>query len=101
MPVSRHGMRARLISVRSILLLSAALCGLLPWLGRSPRVAAEVGPGGPSNPAAGHAAARPSPDGYAGAAACAGCHRDIYRSYTRTGMGRSMSLATPEVVQAL
>ncbi len=32
--------------------------------------------------------------GYVGSKACFGCHADIYRSYTKTSMGRSMSLAS-------
>src|SRR5438874_1667425 len=31
--------------------------------------------------------------GYVGSQACAGCHREIYRSYSQTNMGRSMSEA--------
>jgi hypothetical protein len=34
--------------------------------------------------------------GYVGSLACAGCHRDIYRKYLQTGMGRSMSGISPE-----
>lgn len=33
---------------------------------------------------------------YVGSAACAACHQEIYSNYSRTGMGRSMSLVTPE-----
>jgi hypothetical protein len=32
---------------------------------------------------------------YAGSAACAQCHQDIYKQFAKTGMGRSMSLVTP------
>ena len=33
---------------------------------------------------------------YVGSAACAGCHKDVYKKYLQTGMGRSMSGITPE-----
>jgi len=33
---------------------------------------------------------------YVGSTACAPCHLEIYKSYSRTAMGRSMSLITPE-----
>lgn len=41
---------------------------------------------------------RPSPPvpEYVGSAACAGCHREIYSSYSRTAMGRSMSTVTED-----
>jgi Doubled CXXCH motif (Paired_CXXCH_1)/Cytochrome c554 and c-prime len=32
--------------------------------------------------------------GYVGSAACAGCHVSLYEGYRKTGMGRSMSLAS-------
>ena len=34
-------------------------------------------------------------DGYIGSQACSRCHLDIYRRFSQTSMGRSMSLATP------
>src|SRR5438128_1237366 len=37
---------------------------------------------------------------YVGSTACAGCHREIYDTYSRTGMGRSMSTVTPEFLRA-
>jgi hypothetical protein len=37
---------------------------------------------------------------YVGSAACANCHQEIYTKYSRTGMGRSISLVTPEFVKA-
>src|ERR1700688_227001 len=33
--------------------------------------------------------------GYVGSPACAKCHREIYDSYSRTDMGRSMSAVNP------
>jgi hypothetical protein len=36
-----------------------------------------------------------SNEGYVGTQVCAGCHADIYRSFSQTSMGRSMSLVTP------
>lgn len=33
---------------------------------------------------------------YVGSTACARCHQEIYKSYSRTAMGRSMSVITPE-----
>jgi Cytochrome c554 and c-prime len=34
-------------------------------------------------------------DAYVGSRACLACHSEIYRSYKKTGMGRSMSLVDP------
>jgi hypothetical protein len=34
-------------------------------------------------------------NGYAGSEACSRCHAGIYQQFTRTAMGRSMSVATP------
>ncbi len=39
--------------------------------------------------------------GYTGSAACIRCHKDIYREYSRTGMGRSMSRVTPDLLRTL
>ena len=36
---------------------------------------------------------------YAGSTACAVCHADIYSSYKRSNMGRSMSVAGPDVAE--
>ena len=36
-----------------------------------------------------------SSDGYAGSQACSRCHLEIYRKFSQTSMGRSMSLVTP------
>jgi Tetratricopeptide repeat len=38
---------------------------------------------------------------YAGSAACAQCHQGIYKQFSKTGMGRSMSLVTPEVLKTI
>lgn len=35
---------------------------------------------------------------YAGSQACAACHREIYNSYTRTAMGRSMAMARTDLL---
>ena len=43
----------------------------------------------------------PPPESYAGSAACARCHADIYKSFLRTRMGRSLTPVTPAVVQTL
>jgi hypothetical protein len=40
----------------------------------------------------------PAPE-YIGSAACAECHQEIYSKYSRTGMGRSMSLVTHEFLK--
>src|SRR5436853_142144 len=37
---------------------------------------------------------------HVGSLACAGCHKQIYNKYLQTGMGRSMSLVTPEILKA-
>jgi hypothetical protein len=39
-----------------------------------------------------HASAAPAEPAYVGSKACYGCHSDIYRSYIKTDMGRSMRL---------
>lgn len=40
------------------------------------------------------AAAQTSPNGYVGSKACYGCHTDIYKSYLKTDMGRSITPAS-------
>ncbi len=40
-------------------------------------------------------------DGYVGADACADCHEQIYNSFERTRMGRSMTLVTPALLKTL
>src|SRR5882724_5849376 len=37
---------------------------------------------------------------HVGSLVCAECHKQSYNKYSQTGMGRSMSLVTPEVLQA-
>ena len=39
--------------------------------------------------------------GYAGSEACARCHKSIYDHYMQTGMGRSISNITPQLLQQL
>jgi hypothetical protein len=45
----------------------------------------------------GHLSAPPgeTSEGYMGSQACSRCHLEIYRRFSQTGMGRSMSLASP------
>ncbi len=38
---------------------------------------------------------------YAGSAACARCHQEIYKQFSKTGMGRSMSPVTPAVLETI
>jgi hypothetical protein len=38
---------------------------------------------------------------YAGSAACAQCHRDIYKQFSQTDMGRSLSLVTPALLKTI
>jgi Tetratricopeptide repeat len=45
--------------------------------------------------------ATPNHDGYVGSASCSPCHLGIYRQFSRTSMGHSMSQITPELVQTL
>jgi hypothetical protein len=40
-----------------------------------------------------------SNDGYVGSQACSKCHSDIYRRFSRTSMGHSMSLVTPSFLE--
>ena len=37
-------------------------------------------------------------DGYIGSQACSQCHADVYRRFSQTSMGRSMSPVTPAVL---
>jgi hypothetical protein len=46
------------------------------------------------------APARESKDGYVGSQACSRCHLGIYRKFSKTSMGRSMSLVTPAFLAA-
>lgn len=46
-------------------------------------------------------AAVPLSPGYVGSRVCAGCHRPIFNSFSRTDMGRSMSEVTPELLQTI
>lgn len=47
------------------------------------------------------APATKSKDGYIGSEACSQCHSDIYRRFSQTSMGRSMSLVTPEFLKSI
>jgi hypothetical protein len=38
---------------------------------------------------------------YAGSAACAQCHQEIYKQFSKTGMGRSVSLVTPALLKTI
>jgi hypothetical protein len=40
-----------------------------------------------------------SNDGYVGSESCATCHQGIYQQFTKTSMGRSMSLVTPALLE--
>jgi Tfp pilus assembly protein PilF len=40
-----------------------------------------------------------SNDGYVGSQACSACHQGIYQQFSKTSMGRSMSLVTPAFLQ--
>ncbi|MFL6306635.1 MAG: tetratricopeptide repeat protein [Candidatus Sulfotelmatobacter sp.] len=44
---------------------------------------------------------RKSNDGYIGSEACSQCHSEIYRRFSQTGMGRSMSPITPEFLKTI
>ena len=45
--------------------------------------------------------APPDHDGYVGSASCSRCHLGIYKQFSRTSMGRSISPITPEFLQTL
>ena len=55
-----------------------------------------VGFGASSDEAPGARGNDPPSSGYVGSQTCAGCHKQIYRSYLQTGMGRSMVEISPE-----
>lgn len=67
------------MGTRGILAISAAVVGIgvYTWLLRR------------------HNVAPPSDAGYLDAASCTGCHRQIWESYRKTGMGRSFSRPRP------
>jgi Tetratricopeptide repeat len=43
---------------------------------------------------------KPMASEYVGSLACAECHKELYTNYAQTGMGRSMSRVTPEILKA-
>jgi len=47
-----------------------------------------------------HPVAKPN-EGYVGSSACAQCHSEIYRRFSQTGMGRSMSSVTPAFLKSI
>jgi len=55
----------------------------------------------PQSQAPENAAAPPPAVGYVGSQVCAGCHRPIFNSFSRTDMGRSMSAATPDFLEKI
>ena len=61
----------------------------------------KVSSGSQENSAAKSAPVATASSGYVGSQACARCHRAIFNSYSRTGMGRSMSLATPDFLRTI
>lgn len=66
----------------------------LAWLGAASYSQSGAGVGS----AAGRAN---STTGYVGSKTCAECHRSIYNAFSRTDMGRSMSLVTPAILGEL
>lgn len=81
MTCSRRGFVCRLASLVLVLFLAALS-------GTSTRTAAGEGSPRPAS----------AVGGYVGSPACAKCHREIYDSYSRTDMGRSMSAITPNLL---
>src|SRR5579859_6194800 len=69
-----------------------AVCRVLPFAGLLVLQCASGGQA-KNNPA-------PNPshsqNQYVGSQACSQCHSDIYRNFSQTSMGRSMSLVTPQ-----
>jgi hypothetical protein len=84
-PSSRAG-----AGLRRMLLVSLLLAGPLLLL----RVSAGLEKNEPAPPQGGEAK-----DGYIGSQACSGCHAEIYRRFSQTSMGRSMSLVTPAFLE--
>src|SRR5690242_11216078 len=80
--------RVQFLAIAALLLIA----GLFAVLG-SARAA-------PKNPAS-STQARAADAEYTGSGACARCHKEIYEQFSRTGMGRSMSLATPTRITTL
>ncbi|UWZ85875.1 multiheme c-type cytochrome [Occallatibacter riparius] len=84
---------------------SSLLCVLIVILAtvsymRSWSVHAETKPNR-STPAAAPDTVPAAAESYVGAAACAPCHQQIYSTFERTRMGRSMTLVTPALLKTL
>jgi Flp pilus assembly protein TadD len=65
----------------------------LPW-----SVFAATKPNPQKNAVAERSTARVASDNYVGSSPCAQCHADIYESFQRTRMGRSIVVATPALL---
>ena len=71
------------------------LQGTVEAQGNQPAKAEVAGTEASSN------SAHSGPDGYVGSAGCAHCHLDIYTSFSRTHMGRSLTPVTPALLKTL
>jgi hypothetical protein len=62
-----------------------------------------IGPAPAGTPPQGKASAvtNRTGDGYIGSSACAQCHAEIFKRYSETSMGRSMSVVTPELLRTV
>jgi hypothetical protein len=80
-----HTVRKRLSTACALI-----ICGLLPPL----MFSVFAGAGSRDKPNVSPVSETPS--SYVGSAACSRCHGDIYRSFSKTAMGRSMAPATTE-----
>lgn len=62
---------------------------------------AATKPTRPQDPSVARNTSHTGASGYAGSAACGKCHQDIYESFSRTRMGRSLTRATAAAIQNL
>jgi predicted CXXCH cytochrome family protein len=91
-PDSRHTLRTRVpFQIAAAVLLVAGLFAGYRWYVRSESGSTRVKPTAALLIAGSDA-------GYVDAAACSGCHREIWETYRQTGMGRSLSRPRPDVL---
>ena len=93
--------RASICCIRLFLIWIVILGSLLAGLRPNWQVIVWAKQNRPTKAKSTISAAQPSPDGYAGSAACARCHTEIYASFSRTRMGRSLMPVTPALLKTL
>jgi hypothetical protein len=96
MNIRKPRSRARLVSVRLrsgfLSVIALSLIGVAAALLADMKAAKNAAPATQSKTAGAE---------YAGSAACAQCHKEIYQNFSKTGMGRSMSLVPPALLKTI